>query len=87
MFVVVTVLCLVVLVAQLLGAFVIPVISLFATAWLVLVGIALAIYISGYAIYILSKEHDKHRVPVGATSKKAALPEPQTGIKGGSVRP
>ena len=62
MFAVVTGLCLIVLVAQLVGAPAIPVISLMAVAWLILVGFGSAIYIAGYVIYILDKEHDNHRL-------------------------
>jgi len=70
MFVVVTGLCLVVLIAQLLGASVTPVITLFAAAWLILVGIGCAIYMLGYAIYVLSKEHDNLHASVDASSQK-----------------
>jgi hypothetical protein len=62
MFVVVTGLCLIVLVAQLLGVFGIPVLSLLAAAWLILVGIGCAIYIVSYVIYILGKEHNNHHL-------------------------
>jgi predicted membrane channel-forming protein YqfA (hemolysin III family) len=62
MFVVVTGLCLIVLVAHLLGAVGIPVLSLLATAWLILVGIGCAIYIVGYVIYISGKEDNNHHL-------------------------
>jgi glucan phosphoethanolaminetransferase (alkaline phosphatase superfamily) len=75
-FVVVTALSLIALLAQLLGASVVPVLFSLAAAWLILVSIGCAIYISGYAIYLLNKQHDNLHVPVGAASKKAASPEP-----------
>lgn len=70
MFVVVTGLCLIVLVAQLLGVSAVPVLSFLAAAWLILVGIGCAIYIFGYAIYILAKEHDNHHLPLAQLLKK-----------------
>jgi len=75
MFIGVTGLCLIVLVAQLLGASVAPVLSFVADAWLIVVGIGCAIYILGYAIYILSKEHDIHREQLAQPLKKVVDPE------------
>jgi hypothetical protein len=70
MLIAVTRLCLTVLVAQLLGASVPSLLFLLASAWLILIGIGCAIYILGYAIYILSKVHDIYRAQVGAISQK-----------------
>jgi hypothetical protein len=70
MLIAVTGVCLIVLVAQLMGASVPPIFSLLTNAWLILVGVGCAIHILGYTIYISGKVHDIHRVRA-----RANLPE------------